>query len=136
VIKDNLRANTNLRLALRMADENDSTDVLGSPQAAFFDPALPGRAVAKTGPGRLVPFQTGYAGGWTTDQPPPPDLLVEELSFGAGAVWGAAAGDGHGHRRPWIDRHHPAGGSHPRGAGTGRIAVAAQAMAAGTHRGV
>jgi S-DNA-T family DNA segregation ATPase FtsK/SpoIIIE len=87
VIKDNLRANTNLRLALRMADENDSTDVLGSPQAAFFDPALPGRAVAKTGPGRLVPFQTGYAGGWTTDQPPPPDLLVEELSFGAGAVW-------------------------------------------------
>ncbi|MEP7036601.1 MAG: FtsK/SpoIIIE domain-containing protein, partial [Actinomycetota bacterium] len=28
VIKDNLRANTNLRMALRMADENDSTDVL------------------------------------------------------------------------------------------------------------
>jgi S-DNA-T family DNA segregation ATPase FtsK/SpoIIIE len=87
VIKDNLRANTNLRLALRMADEADSSDVLGSPQAAFFDPALPGRAVSKTGPGRLVPFQTGYAGGWTTDEPPPPEILVEELAFGSGAVW-------------------------------------------------
>jgi S-DNA-T family DNA segregation ATPase FtsK/SpoIIIE len=87
VIKDNLRANTNLRLALRMADEDDSADVLGSPEAAFFDPALPGRAVSKTGPGRLVPFQTGYAGGWTSDEPPAPDILVEELTFGAGAVW-------------------------------------------------
>ncbi|MGN6609251.1 MAG: FtsK/SpoIIIE domain-containing protein [Jatrophihabitans sp.] len=87
VIKDNLRANTNLRLALRMADESDSSDVLGSPEAAFFDPTLPGRAVSKTGPGRLVPFQTGYAGGWTTDEPPAPDIVVEELGFGTPAVW-------------------------------------------------
>ncbi|MGW5240540.1 FtsK/SpoIIIE domain-containing protein [Monashia sp. NPDC004114] len=87
VIKDNLRANTNLRMALRMADENDSDDVLGSKEAAFFDPALPGRAVSKTGPGRLVPFQTGYAGGWTSDVPPPPDMKVETLTFGAGVVW-------------------------------------------------
>ena len=87
VIKDNLRANTNLRMALRMADENDSDDVLGSTEAAFFDPALPGRAVSKTGPGRLVPFQTGYAGGWTTDVPPPPDMKVETLIFGSGVEW-------------------------------------------------
>jgi len=87
VIKDNLRANTNLRLALRMADETDSTDVLGSTDAAFFDPALPGRAVSKTGPGRLVPFQTGYAGGWTSDDPPAPDILVEELTAGVAPVW-------------------------------------------------
>ena len=87
VIKDNLRANTNLRLALRMADEADSTDVLGATDAAFFDPALPGRAVSKTGPGRLVPFQTGYAGGWTSDKPPAPDILVEELNFGAALIW-------------------------------------------------
>ncbi|MEU0880527.1 FtsK/SpoIIIE domain-containing protein [Lentzea sp. NPDC005914] len=87
VIKDNLRANTNLRLALRTADEADSVDVLGSPQAAFFDPALPGRAVSKTGPGRLVPFQAGYAGGWTSDVAAPPEVFVEELSFGRSAVW-------------------------------------------------
>ena len=56
-------------------------------EAAFFDPALPGRAVAKTGPGRLVPFQTGYAGGWTSDVPPPPDMKVETLTFGRGTEW-------------------------------------------------
>ncbi|GAA3285361.1 FtsK/SpoIIIE domain-containing protein [Dactylosporangium vinaceum] len=87
VIKDNLRANTNLRLALRTADEADSVDVLGSPEAAFFDSAVPGRAVSKTGPGRLVPFQTGYAGGWTGDEPEPARIGVEELGFGAPAAW-------------------------------------------------
>jgi len=87
VIKDNLRANTNLRLALRVADENDSVDVLGSTVAASFDPAVPGRAVSKSGPRGLTPFQTGYAGGWTCDTPPPPEMRVESLSFGAGQVW-------------------------------------------------
>ncbi|MBE3075507.1 MAG: FHA domain-containing protein [Actinobacteria bacterium] len=87
VIKDNLRANTNLRLALRMADENDSADVLGSTVAASFDLDLPGRAVSKSGPGRLTPFQTGYAGGWTSDTPPPPEMRVETLNYGLGQVW-------------------------------------------------
>jgi S-DNA-T family DNA segregation ATPase FtsK/SpoIIIE len=89
VIKDNLRANTNLRLALRMADEGDSTDVLGSPDAARFDPALPGRAVSKTGPGRLVPFQAGYVGGWTGSGGHDPDVSIEELVIGVGRTWPA-----------------------------------------------
>ncbi len=38
VIKDNLRANTNLRIALRMADEADSSDILGVAAAAHVDP--------------------------------------------------------------------------------------------------
>ena len=87
VIKDNLRANTNLRLALRMADENDSADVLGSSMAAYFDPALPGRSVSKSGPGRLTPFQAAYAGGWTSDTPPPPEIRIETLGYGLGQVW-------------------------------------------------
>jgi len=87
VIKDNLRANTNLRMALRMADEADSDDVLGTNVAAFFDPALPGRAVSKAGPGRLTPFQTAYAGGWTRGDAPPAELEVETLGFGAGRAW-------------------------------------------------
>jgi S-DNA-T family DNA segregation ATPase FtsK/SpoIIIE len=89
VIKDNLRANTNLRLALRMADEADSADVLGSSEAAHFDPALPGRAVSKTGPGRLVPFQAGYVGGWTDAAKRDPDVAVEELVIGEGRAWRA-----------------------------------------------
>ncbi|HEV2253451.1 MAG TPA: FtsK/SpoIIIE domain-containing protein [Streptosporangiaceae bacterium] len=87
VIKDNLRANTNLRLALRMADESDSVDVLGSPESAHFDPALPGRAVSKTGPGRLVPFQAGYVGGRTDAGQRDPDVTIEELVIGEGRTW-------------------------------------------------
>lgn len=87
VIKDNLRANTNLRVALRMADEHDSTDVLGEKVAAYFDPAIPGRGAAKIGPGRITQFQSGYPGAKTpaTALAAPVDLL--ELNFGAGVQW-------------------------------------------------
>jgi S-DNA-T family DNA segregation ATPase FtsK/SpoIIIE len=74
-------------VALRTADEEASSEVLGSPDAAFFDPAIRGRAIAKTGPRRLVPFQTAYAGGWTTNEPPPPQITIEELAFGARKLW-------------------------------------------------
>ena len=87
VIKDNLRANTNLRIALRMADESDSMDVVGDKIAGTFDPSIPGRGIAKTGPGRLTPFQSAYAGGWTSDTPAPPGVEVAELRFGAEQVW-------------------------------------------------
>lgn len=87
VIKDNLRANTNLRVALRMADESDSQDVVGDKIAGTFDPSIPGRAIAKTGPGRLTSFQSGYAGGWTSDTPAPPSIEVSELRFGAEQLW-------------------------------------------------
>ncbi len=87
VIKDNLRANTNLRVALRMADEDDSVDVLGSPLAADFSPDIPGRGAAKTGPGRITGFQTGYVGGWTGRGGDRPQLELHELTFGAGRAW-------------------------------------------------
>ncbi|KQV07158.1 FtsK/SpoIIIE domain-containing protein [Leifsonia sp. Root112D2] len=87
VIKDNLRANTNMRIALRMADESDSQDVVGIKDAAHFDPGIPGRGVAKTGPGRLVQFQSGYAGGWTSREPERADIEVAELRFGGENRW-------------------------------------------------
>ena len=91
VIKDSLRANTNLRVALRMADEDDATDILGVPDAAYFDPAIPGRGAAKTGPGRIQGFQTGYAGGWTTERPQRPQVDIVEMAFGSGPAWDAPA---------------------------------------------
>ena len=88
VIKDNLRANTNLRIALRMADEADSRDVVDDGIASTFPASLPGRAIAKTGPGRLVPFQSAYAGGWTADDDSAAaDVRVAELRFGASGEW-------------------------------------------------
>lgn len=86
VIRDNIRANTNLRIALRMADEADSMDVVGTKQAALFD-QIPGRGLAKLGPGRLTTFQTAYAGGWTTGEAPKPVVVVDELRLGGGARW-------------------------------------------------
>ncbi len=85
VIKDNLRANTNLRVALRVADEHDSTDVLGTDIAARFDPALPGRGAVRTGPDRVAIFQTAYAGGHTPPTPPRPPVDLTTLEFGPGA---------------------------------------------------
>ncbi|MFE6736618.1 FtsK/SpoIIIE domain-containing protein [Microbacterium sp. NPDC057650] len=87
VIKDNLRANTNLRVALRMADESDSKDVVDDPVAASFSPSIPGRGIAKTGPGRLVPFQSAYAGGWSSDEVQAADVKVAELRFGSIQLW-------------------------------------------------
>jgi S-DNA-T family DNA segregation ATPase FtsK/SpoIIIE len=92
VIKDNLRANTNLRVALRMADEADSEDVIGTHQAAGFDPSIPGRGVAKTGPGRLTSFQSAYVGGHTSNTPAMPVIDVNEFRFGIGAPWDVPEG--------------------------------------------
>ncbi|NYF11326.1 S-DNA-T family DNA segregation ATPase FtsK/SpoIIIE [Leifsonia sp. AK011] len=92
VIKDNLRANTNLRIALRMADESDSMDVVGDKVAAGFDPGIPGRAIAKTGPGRLTSFQSAYAGGWTTDEPVAPSIEVAALRFGVEIAFESSEG--------------------------------------------
>lgn len=89
VIKDNLRANTNLRIALRMADEEDSKDVVGTPLAGTFDPGVPGRGIAKTGPGRLTLFQSGYVGGWTSNVPDPPTVRLSTLVFGSALEWEA-----------------------------------------------
>ena len=84
VIKDNLRANTNLRVALRMADEGDSDDVIGTTQAALFDPDLPGRAIVKSGPGRVTAFQAAYSGGRHAGRSTPVPIEVSSLRFGAG----------------------------------------------------
>ncbi|TFB83208.1 FHA domain-containing protein [Cryobacterium algoricola] len=87
VIKDNLRANTNLRIALRVADESDSQDVIGRKDAATFDPATPGRGVAKLGPGKLIHFQTGYLGGRSRAAAKLPDIDIAEFPFEVRDSW-------------------------------------------------
>ena len=87
VITESLRANTNLRVALRMNDDHDSADVLGDTMAAHFDPAIPGRGAARTGPGRIARFQAGFPGARTYDTPPAPPISITELDFGLGRPW-------------------------------------------------
>ena len=65
-INDAIRANTNLRIALRMNDRSDSEDVLGTPDAARLSRSQPGRAYVRTGEGEVRAVQVAYAGGVTT----------------------------------------------------------------------
>jgi len=65
VINDNIRANTNLRIALRIADSGDSNDVIGTDEAARISRTIPGRAFVRMGPSELRGFQTGYGGDFT-----------------------------------------------------------------------
>ncbi|MGH8908566.1 MAG: FtsK/SpoIIIE domain-containing protein, partial [Egibacteraceae bacterium] len=62
-VKDSIRANTNLRIALRVQDEGDSTDVIGVPAAARIGRDQPGRAFVRLGPAEVVPIQTALVTG-------------------------------------------------------------------------
>ncbi len=63
VIRDNVRANTNLRIALRVQDRTDSVDVLDDPGAAAIARSQPGRGFVRLGPGEVVPFQAALVTG-------------------------------------------------------------------------
>ncbi|MGH2808483.1 MAG: FtsK/SpoIIIE domain-containing protein, partial [Actinomycetota bacterium] len=62
VISDRIRANTNLRIALRVGDDNDSIDVIGAPDAARIERSAPGRGFARIGHAELVAFQAAFGG--------------------------------------------------------------------------
>ena len=63
VVSADIRANTNLRIALRVTDAAESADVIEAPDAAHISRATPGRAYVRLGHASLVPFQAGRIGG-------------------------------------------------------------------------
>ncbi|MCS0636797.1 FtsK/SpoIIIE domain-containing protein [Streptomyces sp. LP05-1] len=62
VVTADIRANTNLRIALRVTDAMDSQDVLEVNDAVTISAATPGRALARIGHRSVLPFQTAYVG--------------------------------------------------------------------------
>ena len=60
VLDENIRANTNLRIALRVQDAADSTDVIGDPAAACLPRSIPGRSIMRLGVDEVVAFQTAH----------------------------------------------------------------------------
>ena len=116
----NIKANTNLRIALRVQDGSDSRDVIDVPAAAELPRTLPGRAYVRRGEGDLTPVQTGYASGpISTETGPrlritevgkPVDEAKKQNSAGektnlADYVQACvAAGESYeAPRRPWVD---------------------------------
>ncbi|MGW4873890.1 FtsK/SpoIIIE domain-containing protein [Streptomyces chartreusis] len=62
-VTPDIRANTNLRIALRTTDTSESRDIIDAPDSGDISPANPGRAYARLGPSALLPFQAGRVGG-------------------------------------------------------------------------
>ncbi|MBY6307359.1 FtsK/SpoIIIE domain-containing protein [Streptomyces clavuligerus] len=62
VISNDIRANTNLRIALRVTDPSESQDVIDTTDAATISSGTPGRALARTGHRSVQAFQTAYVG--------------------------------------------------------------------------
>jgi S-DNA-T family DNA segregation ATPase FtsK/SpoIIIE len=63
VVSPEIRANTNLRISLRVTDASDSTDILNASDAARIPKSAPGRGYARLGAGNLLSFQAGRVGG-------------------------------------------------------------------------
>jgi S-DNA-T family DNA segregation ATPase FtsK/SpoIIIE len=63
VVSGEIRANTNLRISLRVTDTADSTDVIDAPDAARIPASVPGRAYVRLGHASLIPFQAARVGG-------------------------------------------------------------------------
>ncbi len=63
VVSPEIRANTNLRIALRVTDAAESSDVIDAPDAGHIAKSTPGRAYVRLGASSLLPFQSGRVGG-------------------------------------------------------------------------
>lgn len=62
-VSPEIRANTNLRVALRVTDSAESADVIDAPDAGRIAKSTPGRAYARLGATSLLPFQSARVGG-------------------------------------------------------------------------
>ena len=63
VVSDEIRANTNLRIALRLQDRADAVDIVGVAEPAAFPRGVPGRAMLRLGAGETVVFQAAHSSG-------------------------------------------------------------------------
>ncbi|WSY19066.1 FtsK/SpoIIIE domain-containing protein (plasmid) [Embleya sp. NBC_00896] len=62
-VSPEIRANTNLRIALRVTDSAESADVIDAPDAGRISKSTPGRAYVRLGAASLLPFQSARVGG-------------------------------------------------------------------------
>ncbi len=101
-VSENIRANTNLRVALRVQDGRDSTDVIDVPDAARIPRSAPGRAYVRLGAGEIVTIQTALstaAGGTTATAP----VEVVPFTFDPSSTSGVDGAERTGSARPTND---------------------------------
>ncbi|MEV5411068.1 FtsK/SpoIIIE domain-containing protein [Thermopolyspora sp. NPDC052614] len=61
-VTSDIRANTNLRIALRVTDATESQDIIDSREAVHIPSTTPGRALVRLGPHAALPFQSAWVG--------------------------------------------------------------------------
>src|SRR5262249_10846187 len=93
VVSDEIKANTNLRIALRVQEAAESIDVGGHGTAAFVPRSVPGRAVMRLDSDEPITFQTASCGD--------PQPLVAAVRHAAG-IGGVAP-----IHRPWREPLQP-----------------------------
>ncbi|QCX28301.1 FtsK/SpoIIIE domain-containing protein [Nocardioides jishulii] len=81
VVTPDIKANTNLRISLRVTDQNDSSDIIDAPDAALIGKNQPGRAFVRTGASTLMPFQSGRVGGRSPARGAVEKIAVEALAW-------------------------------------------------------
>ena len=101
-VNDNIRANTNLRISLRVQEAAESADIVGSPLAASIGRKQAGRGYVRLGAAEVFPFQAALVTGVTKkeDQAPVkvarfvfgPDPIVPDESAAAAAPATPVAG--------------------------------------------
>ncbi|MCX4788547.1 FtsK/SpoIIIE domain-containing protein [Streptomyces sp. NBC_01221] len=97
VVSQDIRANTNLRIALRVTDGAESSDVIDAPDAGVIAKSTPGRAYVRSGAQSLVAVQSARIGGRRpsigTDRPKAVLAPVDWRSFGRPAPRAAESED-------------------------------------------
>ncbi|MBO3662740.1 FtsK/SpoIIIE domain-containing protein [Microbacterium stercoris] len=105
VVTPEMQSNISLRVALRVVDRTDSSDIIGSGEAAFIAPSTPGRGFARLSPAAApVPFQTARVAGIRPGVqrtvkvlPPKAPLEWESLGFPPRFPQAAKAAENHDH---------------------------------------
>jgi S-DNA-T family DNA segregation ATPase FtsK/SpoIIIE len=84
VVSENIRANTNLRIALRVATLEQSQDVIAGGDAARIPRSMPGRAFARTGASELTEFQSAFVGAPAVLEGKPVAVELKPFPFDRG----------------------------------------------------
>ncbi|MDF9813831.1 FtsK/SpoIIIE domain-containing protein [Streptomyces sp. SPB162] len=93
VVSADIRANTNLRIALRVTGPDESSDVIDAPDAGAINKSTPGRAYVRSGAQALVALQSARIGGRRPSTSSGPRASAVPLSWSAVARPLARAAD-------------------------------------------
>ncbi|MFI6476802.1 FtsK/SpoIIIE domain-containing protein [Nonomuraea sp. NPDC050663] len=81
VVTADIQANTSLRIALRVTEPSESTDVIDVPDAAHILRSTPGRCYVRSGVGAATAVQTARIGGRATTSTTRGPVRVSELTW-------------------------------------------------------